>query len=173
MRVISAGRDCLLATIASGSSQSLFERLDRDQDGKITRAETSKLPGDFDTIDENNDGTLDLAEIRKTADNDDDVEAQSLLFKGIDSDGDGKITPAEATKLAGDFDVIDENLDGSLDLAEISKTNNSGFADLMQSATDYIKHNVLGDEGFASSLGVDDLKFILNHGGDGFPEDEE
>ncbi len=33
--------------------------------------------------------------------------------------------------------------------------------------------NVLGDEGFASSLGVDDLKFILNHGGDGFPEDEE
>lgn len=138
---------CLLATIASGSSQSLFERLDRDQDGKITRAETSKLPGDFDTIDENNDGTLDLAEIRKTADNDDDVEAQSLLFKGIDSDGDGKITPAEATKLAGDFDVIDENLDGSLDLAEISNINNSGFADVMQSATDYIKHNVLGDEG--------------------------
>jgi hypothetical protein len=24
--------------------------------------------------------------------------------------------------------------------------------------------NVLGDEGFASSLGIDDLNFILNHG---------
>ena len=26
--------------------------------------------------------------------------------------------------------------------------------------------NVLGDEGFASNLGVDDLQFILNHGGE-------
>ena len=26
--------------------------------------------------------------------------------------------------------------------------------------------NVLGDEGFTSSLGIDDLNFILNHGDD-------
>ncbi|MFC5049421.1 DEAD/DEAH box helicase [Rubritalea spongiae] len=33
--------------------------------------------------------------------------------------------------------------------------------------------NVLGDEGFASNLGVEDLQFILNHGGDMFGEEEE
>ncbi|MEO1856879.1 MAG: DEAD/DEAH box helicase [Rubritalea sp.] len=32
--------------------------------------------------------------------------------------------------------------------------------------------NVLGDEGFASTLGVDDLQFILNHGGDMFGTEE-
>ena len=26
--------------------------------------------------------------------------------------------------------------------------------------------NVLGDEGFASNLGLEDLQFILNHGGE-------
>ena len=31
--------------------------------------------------------------------------------------------------------------------------------------------NVLGDEGFASNLGIDDLQFILSHGGE-MEEDE-
>lgn len=33
--------------------------------------------------------------------------------------------------------------------------------------------NVLGDEGFASNLGVDDLQFILSHGGEDLPEEEK
>lgn len=33
--------------------------------------------------------------------------------------------------------------------------------------------NVLGDEGFASNLGVDDLQFILSHGGEDLIPDEE
>jgi len=33
--------------------------------------------------------------------------------------------------------------------------------------------NILGDEGFASNLGVDDLQFILSHGGDDVIDIEE
>lgn len=33
--------------------------------------------------------------------------------------------------------------------------------------------NVLGDEGFASNLGLEDLQFILSHGGELEGEEEE
>lgn len=41
---------------------------------------------------------------------------------------------------------------------------------ILQHQKNQLVANVLGDEGFTSSLGIDDLQFILNHGGD---DDEE
>jgi SNF2 family DNA or RNA helicase len=35
---------------------------------------------------------------------------------------------------------------------------------ILQHQKNQLVANVLGDEGFASSLGIDDLNFILNHG---------
>lgn len=43
---------------------------------------------------------------------------------------------------------------------------------ILQHQKNQLVANVLGDEGFTSSLGIDDLQFILNHGGDD-EEDEE
>lgn len=42
---------------------------------------------------------------------------------------------------------------------------------ILQHQKNQLVANVLGDEGFTSSLGIDDLQFILNHGGD--DEEEE
>lgn len=37
---------------------------------------------------------------------------------------------------------------------------------ILQHQKNQLVANVLGDEGFTSSLGIDDLNFILNHGDD-------
>lgn len=75
------------------------------------------------------------------------IGSSQKLLERIDGNADGKITHAEADPLKEDFDTIDKNDDESLDLAEIRAFNQSGLSDTMQTATDYIKHNVLGDGG--------------------------
>ena len=44
---------------------------------------------------------------------------------------------------------------------------------VLQHQKNQLVSNVLGDEGFASSLDLNDLQFILAHGGDDTEEDEQ
>ncbi|WP_162527255.1 EF-hand domain-containing protein [Sphingomonas solaris] len=106
--------------------------------GDVTRAQMLKeVNGVFDVADTDKDGFMSRAEFRVrmgavlnrtppgTAGAPSKPEAQAMLdaadaaFKRVDSDGDGKLSRAEATKrpLAA-FDMMDANHDGILTVAE-------------------------------------------------------
>ncbi len=50
-----------------GDPESLFQRIDKDKNGKITKDETQMLLPIFDQIDTNKDGSIDLAELKAYA----------------------------------------------------------------------------------------------------------
>lgn len=111
------------ATARSETADEAFRRVDRDGDGKVTRAE---LPQRllFKRFDGNGDGTITLEETR-AAFGAEDAEAAvrglkgpvEALFKGADKDGDGVLTAAEVSKPKL-FALLDRDADGSVQLEE-------------------------------------------------------
>jgi Ca2+-binding EF-hand superfamily protein len=109
---------------ASGQGQGAvarFKQADTNGDGMLSREEAKALPSisrHFDEIDANHDGQVTADELRayhaKVRAQHRDVAA--ARFKKIDTDGDGKISKAEAQanspRLAARFDEIDTNHDG-------------------------------------------------------------
>ncbi|MFP6769086.1 MAG: DUF6754 domain-containing protein, partial [Planctomycetaceae bacterium] len=78
------------------------------------------------------------------------IHSTASTFQRLDTDDDGKITQSEAatSELAGVFQDIDTNHDNALDIDELRPHNDSNTSDGIQSTTDFIKANVLGDKGF-------------------------
>jgi Ca2+-binding EF-hand superfamily protein len=110
----------------------LLAQLDTDKDGKISKAEAKgPLAANFDRLDRNGDGFLDRAELRAVAAR--VLEQQKgkgfkgagpgLDFDAYDRNADGRLTRDEVrgTPLEKLFDQIDTNRDGRISRAEFEE----------------------------------------------------
>ena len=114
-----------------GKGGPMMERLraaDTNADGLISRDEAKALPRllkDFDAIDTNHDGQLSADELRafhKQQRAEHKAEHRGDFLKKLDTDGDGRISKAEAQaapRLAEHFDEIDANKDGFITTDEM------------------------------------------------------
>lgn len=105
----------------------MFERVDLNGDGQITRAELTKYRDQrFGEGDTNGDGALELAEFEE-------VwlamvrERMVDRFQGLDADGDGRITAAEFDRpLDRLFSRFDRDDDGTVSRSEIRDHRGQG-----------------------------------------------
>jgi catechol 2,3-dioxygenase-like lactoylglutathione lyase family enzyme len=124
---------------AAGQGAARILELDKNGDGKVTKAEANNAPW-FDKVDANQDGTLDKDEIARlrgaatpapatqpnsttptTPANSQPMQGGGqieAMIKQFDKNADGKITKEEAGS-APWFDRVDGNRDGVLDKAEL------------------------------------------------------
>jgi hypothetical protein len=109
---------------------SRYARADTDGNGLLSRDEVARalprLARDFDAIDTNHDGQLSPQEIRawqRAHRNTANGERFEAYFHRADSDGDGRLSRAEAEanlpRVAAKFDAIDANHDGFISLEEM------------------------------------------------------
>jgi Ca2+-binding EF-hand superfamily protein len=92
----------------------MFERADKNKNGKVEKSE-SRLPAErFDKIDANKDGSLTKAEMKAAFSRFAKAGGQKM-FERLDTNSDGKITRAEAqAKAAERFAKMDLNKDGAV-----------------------------------------------------------
>jgi hypothetical protein len=125
-------------TAPKGDRGSYFKKADADGNGTLSRAEVEKslprLAKKFDQVDANKDGQLTHDELKagrkshkhahKKGNQADRHARGAERFKHADSNGDAKISRAEAEtnapRLAKKFDAIDANKDGQLTQEELS-----------------------------------------------------
>ena len=98
-----------------------LKALDKDGDGRISRDEAAAAPRlaqGFDRIDANHDGFLARDELKAAH-----AAMREAHWARIDTDGDGRISLAEAQanapRLAQNFDAIDANHDGFVTREEL------------------------------------------------------
>lgn len=110
-----------------GGPAKQFERMDRNNDGAIDADEVKEQLSKFmKRADKNGDGVIDADEIKalkeraakKSEKAGDNVEKK---LKKLDTNGDGKISEAEALTRPGWFDRADANKDGKVTKAEIDE----------------------------------------------------
>ena len=120
----------VLAAPADGQARrgAMLERLkaaDTNGDGLISKAEAAALPrlaAHFDQIDTNHDGQVSFDELHAfhAANRGAKGDRAAKMLKSIDTDGDGKISKAEAlAAAAARFDRADANRDGFLTVEEM------------------------------------------------------
>jgi len=97
-----------------GHHGGFMKHLDKDGDGRVSRDEAQgapRLAQNFDQLDANHDGFLTKDELRAAH-----KAQREAHFAKIDTDGDGRISLAEAQanapRLAANFDAVDANHDG-------------------------------------------------------------
>jgi hypothetical protein len=114
----------VLAAPAEGQRAGGMERLraaDTNGDGMISKQEAAALPRiakDFDAIDANHDGQLTAEELHAFR----KANRGGHGAKKLDTDGDGRISRAEAAaapRMAEHFDAIDTNGDGFISADEM------------------------------------------------------
>jgi Ca2+-binding EF-hand superfamily protein len=108
----------------------VFERMDTNKDGKISKEEAKNvIAQNFDRIDANKDGFIDKGELRRFV-------ARNMAagggpgrggsggpdFDAMDRNADGRLTREElkGTQFADRFDEIDTNKDGKIDKKEFA-----------------------------------------------------
>lgn len=103
----------------------LFERADRNGDGKITKAEAAELEATrFAATDTNKDGVLTQEEMRAAFKNHrgDPKAHGEKKFAKKDKNGDGKLTSDEVPRMPKEFFAkVDANKDGALTKAEFEQ----------------------------------------------------
>lgn len=113
------------APSADASQRRPMVKLDTSNDGVIDRAEAARHPRlaeKFDTLDRNKDGKLDAGERPSWKGERGHRGAGMDHAVRLDTDGDGRISRAEATvqpRLAARFDQADGNRDGYLVRSEL------------------------------------------------------
>lgn len=86
---------------AQNPYQERFQQLDRDKDGFVSPAEWPLERAKFDLVDRNRDGRLSRTELlTPNVVRDDDVQERLRRF---DTDGDGRLNPAERQREAADY----------------------------------------------------------------------
>jgi hypothetical protein len=111
-----------------GPALQLFEEIDADADGNVTRAELEDFrAARFGETDADADGGLSLAEFQE-------LWLQMMRermvdrFQKLDADGDGQVTPAEFDRpLDRMFAFLDRNEDGSVSKEEIRPPHKRGM----------------------------------------------
>jgi Ca2+-binding EF-hand superfamily protein len=93
-----------------------FDDLDRNRDGRLTRAEWQGEQASFERVDRNGDNRVTRAEFLR-ADTADDAASVSR-FDELDANGNGRIERREWDGTREGFDWLDRNNDGSLSRAE-------------------------------------------------------
>lgn len=107
-----------------GHGVQMFDRLDLNGDGMVTRDEMNQSQAErFARFDANSDGKLNVDEldagIRR--------ERAERMFKWLDRDGDGAVTQAELGSLGEKmFDKMDANSDGAVSKDEIRTKRHVG-----------------------------------------------
>lgn len=102
------------------TSERLFNRLDKDNDGKISLKEVQRRSArPFMRLDADRDGTVTAAEIEayltKLME-----RRRDRILTSLDKDGDGSITRSEIDEfIAAEFATADTDKDGSVTLAEL------------------------------------------------------
>ena len=106
-----------------GQLDAMIKAADKDQDGKITKAEAGDAPW-FGKLDQNKDDVIDEAELKKARELMGGRNAKgtqlAALLKKADKNGDGKINKAEAGNAAW-FAKLDQNKDDMIDAQEIEQ----------------------------------------------------
>jgi Ca2+-binding EF-hand superfamily protein len=110
-----------------GAMAQRLKQADTNGDGMISRDEAKALPRileHFDEIDANHDGQITADELRAFHEKMRGEKGKHLgaMFKKLDTDGDGRISRAEAQaapRLAERFDAIDANKDGFITMDEM------------------------------------------------------
>jgi Ca2+-binding EF-hand superfamily protein len=106
--------------------QHMLQRFDTNGDGPISKEEmTAARQRLFKKLDRNGDGVVDNKEIeaaRKTIRNRAEVAQARLAnrWRGMDKDGDGKVSEEEFSSDMPLFDLADRNGDGKLSADEIA-----------------------------------------------------
>jgi Ca2+-binding EF-hand superfamily protein len=117
--------------LAHGGHGRLFEKMDANKDGKVTKAEADTARNAwFAKVDTNKDGFITKAEADKfradrrgakgkKADGKHRGKHRGHMFERLDTNKDGKISKAEASaKAARMFTMLDTNKDGVITRAE-------------------------------------------------------
>ena len=116
----------LVANAASSDKPAVgyqkLKALDKDGDGKISRAEAAAAPRlakRFDAIDANKDSFITADEMKAAR-----AKASAVMFKRIDTDNDGRVSKAEADakapRLAKHFATVDTTKDGFVSKEELA-----------------------------------------------------
>jgi len=108
-----------------GAMAERLKQADTNGDGMISREEAKALPriaAHFDEIDANHDGQVTADELRAFHQKH-GAKRSGAMLKKLDTDGDGRISRAEAQaapRLAANFDAIDANKDGFITTEELA-----------------------------------------------------
>jgi Ca2+-binding EF-hand superfamily protein len=109
---------------AADDPKARFKAMDKDGDGKVSRAEFTGVPANFARFDTNKDGFLDQDEIKAIPAQ---VGQPGARIMAMDKDGDGKVSRAEFTGVPANFDRFDTNKDGFLDKDEAARSAAAGM----------------------------------------------
>jgi Ca2+-binding EF-hand superfamily protein len=101
----------------------MFQAMDKDGDGKLSRAEFQGREANFDRLDLNKDGVLEPSELNRAV-----TKGAGQRFPAMDKDGDGKLSRTEFTGPPALFNRLDVNQDGFLSRAEAARFQAPGAA---------------------------------------------
>jgi collagen type III alpha len=118
----------------AGDGKAFFRRMDRDNDGKLSKDEApERMKENFDRIDTNGDGFIDEAEFSRVmqgmarrpggpGEGRSDRPDPKQMLKRLDTNGDGKLSKDELPeRMRENFDRIDANGDGSIEPDELER----------------------------------------------------
>jgi Ca2+-binding EF-hand superfamily protein len=117
-------RDEYLSPPAVDDRESRFDVLDRNNDGRVSRGEWRNEPLSFARVDLNNDGIVSFREYWDRGLADDDY-SWGDRFRSYDRNGDNLVTRSEWAGDTDTFNVLDVSRNGRLERAEIN--NPSGL----------------------------------------------